>query len=221
MADRPTLLFAGRTASPPDTWKTRNLRFHKQQITPPQQPTKPGKKKTKRAIQEIIVSQPIPYWFDHLHAMREMLGCDVPASTLNKGCQTKFMPTTEQEFEVLWDYLTKNEINIVWPPHNRPSEQQPSAPPTPKTKLTVAHEQPKLALTRRDTATSLRLLTVSSTHSTAVREDEPRSFTYTDAKNIGKSDARRIAVTHSDPATTGEGDTRRLAAEKASTLPDT
>ncbi|KAL4719620.1 hypothetical protein ACJJTC_014032 [Scirpophaga incertulas] len=192
IADRPTL-FTDKTPSPLETWKT--FRFHKQHTTPPQEASKPDKKNTKRAIQEIIVSQPIPYWFDHLHAIGEMLGRDVPASTLNKGCQTKFSPATVQEYEVLWDYLTKNDINIVWPPHNRRSEQQSSAPPTPK--LTP------------------------HTHHIDAQEDEPRSLINIDAKNFGKSDARRIANTHYDPANTGEGDTRRLAAAKASTLPDT
>ncbi|KAL4709637.1 hypothetical protein ACJJTC_007368 [Scirpophaga incertulas] len=116
MADRPTL-FTDKSPSPLETWKT--FRFHKQHTTPPQEPPKSEKKTNKRAIQEIIVSQPIPYWYEHLHAMGEMLGGDVPASTLNKGCQTKFTPATVQEFEVLWDYLTKNDINIVWPPHTR------------------------------------------------------------------------------------------------------
>ncbi|KAL4718936.1 hypothetical protein ACJJTC_003323 [Scirpophaga incertulas] len=67
---------------------------------------------------------------------------------------------------------------------------------------------------RRDTATR-------HTHHIDAQEDEPRSLTSIDAKDIGKSDARRIANTHHDPANTGEGDTRRLAAAKAFTLPDT
>ncbi|KAL4719191.1 hypothetical protein ACJJTC_012104, partial [Scirpophaga incertulas] len=141
--DRPTL-FTEKTLSPSETWKT--FRFHEKHATPPL-PETPGRKKVE-TIQEIIVSQPIPDWFDHLLAMEEMLGRDLPASSLNKGCQTKFTPATIQEFEVLWDYLTKNDINIVWPPRTRRSEQQPSAPPTPKTQSktqrTVAREQPEL-----------------------------------------------------------------------------
>ncbi|KAL4719739.1 hypothetical protein ACJJTC_005087 [Scirpophaga incertulas] len=141
VADRPTL-FADKSPSPL-TWKT--FRFHKH--TTPPLPETPGRK-TIETIQEIIVSQPIPDWFEHLQAMEEMLGSDLPASSLNKGCQTKFTPATTQEFEVLWDYLTKNDINIVWPPHTRRSEQQPSAPPKPKTQqktqLMVARELPDL-----------------------------------------------------------------------------
>ncbi|KAL4719798.1 hypothetical protein ACJJTC_004155 [Scirpophaga incertulas] len=140
MADRPTL-FADKSPSPLETWKT--FRFHKHTTPPQEELPKLEKKTNRRTIQEIIVSQPIPYWYDHLHAMREMLGRDVPASTLNNGCQIKFKPTTEQEFEVLWDYMTKNDISIVWPPHDRRSEQQPSAPQTPKSKP-VPEETPQL-----------------------------------------------------------------------------
>ncbi|KAL4710008.1 hypothetical protein ACJJTC_015986 [Scirpophaga incertulas] len=166
MADRPTL-FTDKSPSPPETWKT--FRFHKQHTTPPQESPKPEKKINKRAIQEIIVSQPIPYWYDHLHAMREMLGRDVPASTLNKGCQTKFMPTTEQEFEVLWDYMTKNDINIVWPPYNRRSEQQPSTPLTPKLKP-VSEEIPQPESAKELTASPTPTTTPTTTPTPAQQE---------------------------------------------------